>query len=371
MIFEPKSARDDTCYKPISSPGELFIYLVQHPEEDLVGSDLSLRELLSAPCEKSTNVFVFEPADKGGNLFFLSTTRCGISTTNTLDDAMSTSQKFIAGTNPRQICFWFAPEGKENEIQGHAIMAVLSRYDQKVSALLGLPLDLHENITSKARPPRRAKTLLHPAAVILSLIAGIIVLAICSIKYLITNHPHQHPHPRDAFHTWKMYDTSNSIGPAYQLSINGQNASTWTSYTSQNSQNWTLRLDDQALIPAHLLDPEEAHYQSWFQKRYPEANQIRLNGDYMNETWLSDPQLVDQVPVDSMFHFSHCVLAIKRYVKAKETGRHVCARDVDYEHMKHCLDSLDWWAFPEEGKRGEGLENPKREFWWRTKVCFE
>lgn len=89
----------------------------------------------------------------------------------------------------------------------------------------------------------------------------------------------------------------------------------------------------------------------------------------MNGTWLADPAR-DLVPVDDLFHFSHCVLALRRYIKAKQTGKHVCGRDIDEEHMHHCLDSFDWWAFP-DGEMGQKLENPKRPLWWRTKVCFD
>ncbi|KAF2275404.1 uncharacterized protein EI97DRAFT_400303 [Westerdykella ornata] len=134
---------------------------------------------------------------------------------------------------------------------------------------------------------------------------------------------------------------------------------------------WAFRIDDQAIIPLHLMDEKEQHYQRWFEKRYPETKQISRNRDYINETWLSSP-LVDKVPVDDMFHFSHCVLAVKRYVKAKMTGQHVCGRDIDQEHIQHCLDALDWWAFPEPGgKRGDLVPNPLHDLSWRTKICFD
>ncbi|KAF2203959.1 hypothetical protein GQ43DRAFT_349572, partial [Delitschia confertaspora ATCC 74209] len=164
---------------------------------------------------------------------------------------------------------------------------------------------------------------------------------------------------------WIKYDTRGSIGPKYQLDLTGQNVSKWNSYI-QGHGEWALRIDDQAIIPLHLMDDEERHYQEWIQNRYPEMNQIRLNRDYINETWLSSP-LTDQIPADDLFHFSHCVLALKRYIKAKETGRHVCGRDLDYEHMHHCLDALDWWAFP-SGKRAEAVPNSEQALWWRTKV---
>ncbi|KAH7108708.1 hypothetical protein B0J11DRAFT_449538 [Dendryphion nanum] len=173
----------------------------------------------------------------------------------------------------------------------------------------------------------------------------------------------------DKFHTWIQYKTEGSSGPKYQLAINGKNASQWNAYVNDDTRQWALRVDDQAIIPLELMDEEEKHYQEWFHKRYPEVRKITLDRDYLNETWLNSPSR-DLVPVDEMFHFSHCVLALRRYVKAKRTGRHVCGRDLDEEHMNHCLDSFDWWAF-REGERGDSLENPKQPLWWRTKVCFD
>ena len=156
----------------------------------------------------------------------------------------------------------------------------------------------------------------------------------------------------DEFHSWVQYDTCGSNGPKYQLPVDASNASSWASYAQEPSL-WTLRIDDQAIIPVNLLDNEERRHQAWIQRRYPEMNQIRLNGSYLDETWLSSPAL-NQVPSDELFHFAHCVLAVKRYVKARDTGRHVCGRDIAREHVQHCLDALDWLVF-KEGRRGEDI----------------
>ncbi|KAF2733339.1 hypothetical protein EJ04DRAFT_410891, partial [Polyplosphaeria fusca] len=144
---------------------------------------------------------------------------------------------------------------------------------------------------------------------------------------------------------WVAHDTNGSKGPKYQLALEGHNVSSWISSATHNKTKWALRIDDQAIVPTALLDDEERHYQLWYQTNYPEAHQILLNHDYINATWLSSYN-VNRVPVDDLFHFSHCVLALRRYIKAKETGRHVCSRDIDRDHVRHCLDALDWLAFP-------------------------
>ncbi|KAF2120335.1 hypothetical protein BDV96DRAFT_460339, partial [Lophiotrema nucula] len=148
---------------------------------------------------------------------------------------------------------------------------------------------------------------------------------------------------------WRAYDTTGSIGPEFELALEESNATEFTDLYIHNQSEWFLRIDDQALVPAHLISAEERKYQTWLQTQYPTLNAIRLNQSYLNPDWLGSPA-VNQVPVDDMFHFSHCVLALRRYIRAKDTGRHVCGRDIDDEHMRHCLAALDWWAFPGSGR---------------------
>lgn len=130
-----------------------------------------------------------------------------------------------------------------------------------------------------------------------------------------------------------------------------------------------MRIDDQALVPADLLSEDEMKYQTYFMQRYPDISRIVSEKKYLNSTWLTSPEK-DTVGVDDLFHFSHCVLAIKRYFTAKRTGRHICGRDIDEEHVRHCVDSLEYWAFP-GGRVGGVRENEGRPLWWRGKVCFE
>jgi hypothetical protein len=176
---------------------------------------------------------------------------------------------------------------------------------------------------------------------------------------------------------WQRYDVKGSVGPRYQLQFSYSNVTGWAKLHSHTNEKWFLRIDDQAMIPAALVDEEELHYQAWYQARYPEMNAIRLNQTYLDEEFLGDPEAI-QVPADTTFHMSHCVRAVRRYWQAKETGRHVCARDIDYQHVKHCLDALDMWAFPEgpRGSVGEMTSNKMlpedtTRLVWKTKVCFD
>jgi hypothetical protein len=352
-----------SSYAPLTSHDN-FIHLVYDSREPSVDYELNLDSLLAgAGCGETASFFVFEAAPY--DLFVMWTARCMVGSTNSLSHALDMYRRFIKRKSQRQLCVSFTLEDAVGKGRGTSILMVLERYDSALFSNLELPLDLREEIAAlqeDAKPASRGKLSRRSTAILLGVLFVVALVAILFNKY---------PFPRtspDAFHSWTAYDTGASIGPKYQLSITGQNASDWTSYI-HNPEEWALRIDDQAIIPLHLLDDEEKHYQDWFQKRYPETNEIRLNQDYLNATWLSS-SLVDQVPVDDMFHFAHCVLAVRRYIKAKETGRHVCGRDIDHEHMHHCLDALDWWAFP-EGQRGDTVPNPKMTFSWRTKVCFE
>jgi hypothetical protein len=180
-----------------------------------------------------------------------------------------------------------------------------------------------------------------------------------------------------AISTYLRYDTIGSEGPRYQLQFSYANVTAWKKSHPYSHGEWFLRIDDQAMIPATLVDEEELRYQQWYQTRYPEMNAIRLNQTYLDENFLGDPEAI-QVPADKTFHMSHCVRAVRRYWQAKETGRHVCPRDIDYRHIKHCLDALDMWAFPEgaRGSVGEMHMQPARtddttRLVWKTKVCFD
>lgn len=203
---------------------------------------------------------------------------------------------------------------------------------------------------------------------------------------------------------WQRYDTSGSIGPRYQLQFDYHNVSSWEARYPNPEDTWFLRIDDQAMIPLNLLDDKELHYQRWFQIRYPEADQIRLNGDYLKQSFLSDHKAI-RVPADKEFHMAHCVMTVRRYWWARESGHHVCPRDIDFKHIQHCLDALDSWAFPEGPRRSVPLpstshgahgghsapvsgtetspgtaahnedyfvdENDFTRVVWRTKVCFD
>jgi len=164
---------------------------------------------------------------------------------------------------------------------------------------------------------------------------------------------------------YDRYITTGSEGPRHQLRIYWQNASEWAAANPQDSGKWKVRIDDQAIIPAELYDEDEEHYQKWYRTRYPEIQQVIYNRDYIRPSWMGSLQMM--VEWDNQFHFAHCVLALRRYWKAKETGRHVCGRDIDYLHIQHCLSTLEERAFIDGPRQ---IEDPPTVMYWQTKVCF-
>ncbi|KAI2624455.1 hypothetical protein GGS21DRAFT_546840 [Xylaria nigripes] len=219
---------------------------------------------------------------------------------------------------------------------------------------------------------------------VLSLLLIVVILAVAS--FVIKHEPNNQ--------IWQRYNTAGSQGPLYQLQFDHHNVSDWETRYPDTNQEWFLRIDDQAMIPLHLVDDEELRYQRWFQQRYTEADRIRLEGKYLTESFLSDPSTI-QVPADKTYHMARCVVALRRYWIARESKSHVCPRDIDYKHMKHCLDALDMWAFPEGPRQslpmsssmhhGSAAEDSNKvddsgeyrvdsqddtRLVWRTKVCF-
>lgn len=363
-----------SAYDPKPHICDLFIHRIDDAHGHSIVTDSSLRDLFDDICRNdATGMNIFEVAGHGR--FILWTVPIRTSTTKSLDDACIASKRFIQQNIQRQTCILMkSGQGRAEALltcPNSSILMVLARCDRSLVSSLGLPLGLQRMITHTHGSAADRRILLGASTsrrvlrqsfllILIFFSCSFVGLTLIAINAMTVN-------PPGTDYAWMAYNTRGSIGPKYQLSISSSNASAWAS-SFNDGGDWVLRVDDQAIIPGHLMDDEEKHYQDWLRKQYPEVDRIRLNLDYLNETWLGSPA-VDQVPVDDLFHFSHCVLALRRYIKAKRTGSHVCGRDIDHDHMHHCLDALDWWAFPEAG-RMESFPNVQRPFGWRTKVCF-
>lgn len=177
-------------------------------------------------------------------------------------------------------------------------------------------------------------------------------------------------------HKWKRCLVSDSHGPQHHLILEPSNVTQWvqehTSARSSISTDWFLRIDDGALYPRTLLTEEELAYQQWIWDRYPEVNTIRTSGKYLQPEFLQHVE--DTMLVDKYYHISHCVVTLRRYWIARETGTHICPVDLHSGHIQHCFQNiLEPWAFP-RGLRGEVMEDdavaPMFNISWRGRVCF-
>ena len=213
----------------------------------------------------------------------------------------------------------------------------------------------YEAINSEMNPKSRPFHQGHGVTTYIS-IATVILLILISIIFIFRSHPEA---------VYDRYDTTGSEGPKHQRRIYWQNASEWAAANPQDTGKWKVRIDDQAIIPAELFDEEEEHYQHWYRTRYPEMQEVIDKRNYVNPSWMGSLQM--KVPWDDQFHFAHCVLALRRYWKAKETGKHVCGRDIDYLHIDHCLGALEKRVFI-DGPREQ--TSPQWYMYWQTKVCF-
>ena len=162
---------------------------------------------------------------------------------------------------------------------------------------------------------------------------------------------------------WIAYPTPDTEGPLYQLGLIGTNVTTWTA--QNDPSQWRLRLDDQQMIPINLVDERELAVQAWFEDNFPFLREKRDSGQYLDPDFLA---LYEDIPISRRYHVAHCVAAVRRYLTAMETGRHVCPRDVSLGHLKHCTKQLEDFAFLPKGARySENIDTLR----WHTDVCFE
>jgi hypothetical protein len=309
------------------------------------------------------------------------------------NDALQFCTNSIQQTSSSVVCFFRVDSMPESGTYKTRAISMLSIFDPAAKSVGNWPvMSSTKKPTKKQQQPfawllykkqTRARSLWQHRSKLIWLGLAVLLLVVVLASAAVLRTPPSRKY-------WQRYDTRGSKGPRYQLQFNHHNVSTWSAIYPEPNEAWFLRIDDQAMVPPSTVDDDELRYQRWFQQRYPEADRVRLSGDYLNEAFLSDPSAI-QVPADEAFHMAHCVLAVRRYWLARETGRHVCPRDIDYNHMKHCMDALDIWAFP-EGLRGSipqtmsGAHHgshaaPKDDtvkvisdetrLVWRTKVCFD
>ncbi|KAH6648215.1 hypothetical protein BKA67DRAFT_683703 [Truncatella angustata] len=119
------------------------------------------------------------------------------------------------------------------------------------------------------------------------------------------------------FDGYVRYPSSGSEGPRRQLRILYHNATEWSRNNPHDHGEWKIRIDDQSLIPIEAWDEDEDRYQQWFHDRYDVMREVVENKSYIRPSWLGSMEIA--VPWDDEFQLAHCIVAMRRYWKAKET----------------------------------------------------
>jgi peptidoglycan/LPS O-acetylase OafA/YrhL len=132
----------------------------------------------------------------------------------------------------------------------------------------------------------------------------------------------------------------NHIGPRFQEKLSPSNTTTWLPSHLQLS-DFYFRLDDQSLIPLNATTDSEREVRKWFATHYPQLEDVVRMGLHLNTTYLGPPDSQRRFRVDDRFHITHCVVSMRRFWRALDTGTHVAPRDMDMGHLNHCLTSLE------------------------------
>ncbi|KAF2167575.1 hypothetical protein M409DRAFT_54167 [Zasmidium cellare ATCC 36951] len=160
---------------------------------------------------------------------------------------------------------------------------------------------------------------------------------------------------------WIKYPSPGSEGPLHQRQLTSENVTSWLATNDVNQ--YVLRLDDGALMPASLVGDKERAWQQWFGRKYPEVAKFRDDGDYVDKDALFATENGYEIPADGLFHVAHCIALLRRYIDSTNAKSHVCPRDTNSFHAEHCLEALEEFAF------NDGVPLPYNHR-WSTDVCF-
>lgn len=289
----------------------------------------------------------------------------------TLQDGLSYTEKFFNQHKEVSTTFLYTVHDEKNDSVSTCLISILSLCSQTSDSVLTSFQDRH-TLEDEFTPTNwidKSFAALSRSRVLLA-ITLLIILTSVTVVFMTSRH-HSKEIPD---YVWLHWNTDGSEGPRNQLQFTRPwlNFSEWASTYGQEDQEWYLRLDDQSMVPAHLVSDTDRHYQQWYARRYPELESIRSSNDYLNASFYEDPMHTG-IETDRFFHPSHCVVAFRRYWEAKETGKHVCPSDLDHDHIKHCFDSMDDFLFF-EGERGTEpvLREDQKTFTlaWLPNACF-
>ncbi|MCJ1359746.1 MAG: hypothetical protein MMC33_009748 [Icmadophila ericetorum] len=119
--------------------------------------------------------------------------------------------------------------------------------------------------------------------------------------------------------------------------LEAKNVTTWLTH-HQSGSNFTLRLDDQLLMPTSLLSAEDLRLNAWFEEAYPALRSFSKLHPYLKPDYLANDSNI--VLVDGRFHAAHCLLEFRRLWQNGEGNLNPCDKDMNHDHMQHCFTKL-------------------------------
>ncbi|KAL2060785.1 hypothetical protein VTL71DRAFT_9427 [Oculimacula yallundae] len=349
----------------------LYIRVLSSDNPSICSGPVDLSEVLQSTSATSTieQRIVLQANNKDNFVLWLSTV-AGKSPW-TFQDGLKHATNFFHQSKNASTCFLYTAEttgyGKETLPKTH--FAAIMNIDCEESCSVDISFEEWRAIKAQ-----QEISLHYRRPVFFSLRISILLVfaAILACTILLVCISRQWNIEKEDGSLWFNWDVGSSQGLRHQLQFTTPWPSfySWEEGSEHANTEWFVRIDDQTMYPANLADESEMKYQRWFAQRYPEMEAIRSSKDYLNSSFHDSP-LSLKIPVDLPFHTAHCVRVLRRYWVAKETGRHVCPRDLDHDHVEHCLKALEDIAFI-EGPRGSLPPIPKIDdtLEWLVSACF-
>jgi len=155
---------------------------------------------------------------------------------------------------------------------------------------------------------------------------------------------------------------NGNSGPRIREQITPENITSWAP-DQLSMADFTIRLDDQTLIPKTVFTDYEVHIREWFIEHWPALEAVYHSGLYLDANFLTSGADANGIPMGERFHIAHCVIHMRRAYKAQMDGTHVSPRDLDMGHADHCLSVLEEFALRDDRWCVEGPWLLKWETW--------
>lgn len=345
------------------------VRLVSSSSPDLHSGPIDLEDILSAQCGTFAGHRSLIQVNEQDS-FFIWTQEVFETSHWSLQDAVAHTHSLFQRGGPQSTTFLFAFVHQSNEKSSNKTH-IVSILNLDCGGAKSVSIPYNDRYALDERQDQcRSK---HPGFFVRNLpfiITAAILLAFTSALIATPMILRYQTDQADMWLKWDIPNGSKGCQNQLQYTYPHPNFTSWAAETHHENVEWFLRIDDQTLIPSDMLVNDDIRYNTWFERRYPQFQEVAQSKDYLNETFWLEPK-THPLPIDHQFHVTHCVLVLKRYWRARESNRHVCPRDLDHTHLKHCFTVLEALAIPDfepEEPVGElvtGTDNI-----WIVNACF-